>query len=119
MHLTFPLAKAGFKIFDASSVPPLADPAPIIVWISSMNKIEFFCSPSCFITVLSLCSKSPRYLVPAISAPRSSEYIVIFSKTAGIFLSTIFLAKPSAIAVLPTPASPTRSGLFFLLLQRI
>ena len=37
----------------------------------------------------------------------------------GTFFSTIFFAKPSANAVLPTPGSPTNNGLFFNLLQRI
>ena len=32
---------------------------------------------------------------------------------------TTFWAKPSTIAVLPTPGSPIRTGLFFVLLERI
>ena len=35
------------------------------------------------------------------------------ASTSGTSLSTMRLASPSAIAVLPTPASPTNSGLFF------
>ena len=57
--------------------------------------------------------------MPAIKAPKSSEYIILSSSTSGISFSTIFFANPSAIAVLPTPASPTNRGLFFRLLQRI
>jgi hypothetical protein len=39
MHLSVPDDSAGFSRFDASSVPPDAAPAPISVWISSMNRI--------------------------------------------------------------------------------
>ena len=52
---------------------PEAEPAPMMVWISSMNRIApgtFFSAAS---TPLRRFSKSPRYLVPATSAPRSSE----------------------------------------------
>src|SRR6266436_4157647 len=35
------------------------------------------------------------------------------ASTSGTSLSTMRLARPSAMAVLPTPASPTNSGLFF------
>ena len=37
----------------------------------------------------------------------------------GTSFAAIFNASPSAIAVLPTPGSPTNIGLFFLRLQRI
>ena len=73
MHLSAPVDSAGFSRFDASSVPPDAAPAPMIVWISSMNRIDFGLSVSCFSTAFSRCSKSPRYFVPASSAPMSSE----------------------------------------------
>ena len=42
----------------------------------------------------------------------SSEKIVVSASTAGVSPSTILRASPSAIAVLPTPGSPTSSGLF-------
>ena len=38
--------------------------------------------------------------------------MVAFSKTSGVSPCTILRASPSAMAVLPTPGSPTRSGLF-------
>ena len=72
MQRSSPLASAGLIRFDASMTPPEAAPAPITVWISSMNRIEpgfFFSSLS---TPFRRFSKSPRYLVPAISAPMSS-----------------------------------------------
>ncbi len=53
--------------------PPEAAPAPMTVWISSMNRM----APGCFFTSASTAfsrfSKSPRYLVPATSEPMSSE----------------------------------------------
>ena len=49
----------------------------------------------------------------------SSENIFDSFKKSGISLFAIFKAKPSAIAVFPTPGSPTRSGLFFFLLPKI
>ena len=52
--------------------PPEAAPAPITVWISSMNRIAPGCFLSSVTTDFSRFSKSPRYLVPAISAPMSS-----------------------------------------------
>ena len=69
-------------------------------------------SANCFITAFKRCSKSPLYLVPANNAPISNEYTTALANTSGISFSTMRLAKPSAIAVLPTPASPTNSGLF-------
>ncbi len=39
MQRSVPEASAGFSKFDASMAPPLVAPAPITVWISSMNKI--------------------------------------------------------------------------------
>ncbi len=43
----------------------------------------------------------------------SSENTVASASTSGTLPSLILRASPSAIAVLPTPGSPTRSGLFF------
>ena len=45
--------------------------------------------------------------------------MVYSSKILGTVLSTIAFANPSAIAVFPTPASPTNIGLFFLLLDKM
>ena len=73
MHLISPLPSAGFNRFDTSNEPPEADPAPIIVCISSIKRIGLFSFDRKFNTPLSLFSKSPLYLVPAISAAISSE----------------------------------------------
>ena len=59
-------------------------------------------------------SNSPRYFVPAMSAPRSSEITRLPRRFSGTSDCTIRTASPSAIAVLPTPGSPISTGLFFV-----
>ena len=44
MQRSSPFASAGLIRFDASIAPPEAAPAPMTVWISSMNRI----APGCF-----------------------------------------------------------------------
>ena len=39
MQRSTPDCKAGFNRFEASMAPPEVAPAPITVWISSMNRI--------------------------------------------------------------------------------
>ena len=114
-----PLARIGFNIFDASKAPSVF-PAPTKVWISSMNKII---SPSEFLissrTAFNLSSNSPLNLAPAIKLPISNEKIILFFNPSGTSLFTILWANPSTIAVLPTPGSPIKTGLFFVLLDKI
>ena len=45
--------------------------------------------------------------------------MVLFFKIAGTSPETILLASPSTTAVLPTPASPISTGLFFVFLHKI
>ena len=49
----------------------------------------------------------------------SSDRMVLSFMMAGSLPSTIWAARPSAIAVFPTPGSPIRIGLFLVLLIRI
>ncbi len=86
---------------------PVVAPAPTMVWISSMKRMAcgIFFTPA--MTPLSRCSNSPRNLVPASSAPMSSDQTEAFSSTWGTFFSWMASASPSAMAVLPTPGSPT------------
>ena len=106
-----PLPKAGLKIF-AASMAPSAAPAPTMVCISSTNRIT---SPSLRIsanTSRSRSSNSPRYFVPATRLD-ICKLTNRFSRSCGGTLpAAILWAKPSAIAVFPTPGSPTRAGLF-------
>jgi hypothetical protein len=73
MQRSSPFASTGLIRLEASIVPPLAEPAPMMVWISSMNRIACGSFFSAARTPFRRFSKSPRYLVPATSAPRSSE----------------------------------------------
>ncbi|MNL75543.1 hypothetical protein D3C87_2013670 [compost metagenome] len=84
-----------------------------------MNRTAFGLSLSDLSTPFRRCSKSPRYLVPASSAPMSSEYTTASARISGTSFCVMRQAKPSAIAVLPTPASPTSSGLFLRRRHRI
>ena len=63
---------------------------------------------------MSRSSNSPRYFAPAISAPRSRATTRFSRRPSGTSPRTIRWASPSAIAVLPTPGSPMRTGLFFV-----
>ena len=62
-----------------------------------------------------LSSNSPLYLAPATKLAKFNSHIVLFFNDAGTSPLTILLASPSTIAVLPTPASPIRTGLFLVL----
>mmetsp|Transcript_115187 Transcript_115187/g.199880 ORF Transcript_115187/g.199880 Transcript_115187/m.199880 type:complete len:328 (+) Transcript_115187:1191-2174(+) len=118
MHCSSPRARAGFIRF-AASMAPSAEPAPTSVWISSMKRIMSSDLVTSSIISLSLCSNSPRYLVSETSNPSSSESTLLpFSRT-GTLSSTMSCARPSAIAVLPTPGSPMSTGLFLRRRQRI
>ena len=118
IHFISPLANAGFNILEAS-IAPSAPPAPTIVWISSMKIIissSFFNS---FITFFRRSSNSPLYLAPAIIDVISNIKSLLSLRLSGASPDTIFWANPSIIAVLPTPGSPIRQGLFFILLHKI
>ncbi len=119
MQRSRPEARAGLSRLDASMVPPLVAPAPMMVWISSMKRMLPGCFSSALSTALMRFSKSPRNLVPASSAPMSSEYTVEPSSGLGASPLWIFCASPSTMAVFPTPASPMRSGLFLRRRARI
>ena len=113
-----PLASKGFKIL-AASIAPSAAPAPTIVWISSMKSITspaFFTSFKAF---LILSSKSPLYLLPATIPEISSVTTLLSFKISGTSPDAIFWANPSTAAVLPTPGSPIKHGLFLVLLDKI
>ncbi len=118
IHLSSPLAKAGLSILAASTAPSAA-PAPTSVWISSIKRTT---SPSAFFTSFSTAfkrsSNSPLYFAPATIAPISKTISLLSFNVSGTVPSTILCAKPSTIAVLPTPGSPIKTGLFFVLLDK-
>jgi hypothetical protein len=67
-----------------------------------------------FSTALRRSSNSPRYLAPAISAPMSSATTRLSFRPSGTSPRTMRWARPSTMAVLPTPGSPISTGLFLV-----
>mmetsp|Transcript_38885 Transcript_38885/g.62796 ORF Transcript_38885/g.62796 Transcript_38885/m.62796 type:complete len:261 (+) Transcript_38885:1672-2454(+) len=117
-----PRESAGFMMFPASIAPPPSPvpPAPTIVWISSIIKMMFRLeSITSLMTFFRRSSNSPRYLVPARSMAKSSCTMRLPCKSSGTSPETILWARPSAMAVFPTPGSPISTGLFFWRLARI
>ena len=114
-----PLASIGLSILPASIAPSVL-PAPTIVCSSSINRM--IC-PSLFFTssrtAFKRSSNSPRYFAPATKAPISNAKIFLSLSPSGTSPRTIRCAKPSTAAVLPTPGSPIKTGLFFVLRERI
>ncbi len=70
-------------------------------------------------TALSRSSNSPRNFAPASSEAMSSESTRLFLSVSGTSPLTMRCARPSTIAVLPTPGSPISTGLFFVRRCRI
>src|SRR5579859_5954523 len=114
-----PRASAGLSMFEAS-MEPSAAPAPTKVCNSSMNRI--ICpsaSVISFNTAFKRSSNSPRNFAPATSAARSSATSRLVFSTSGTSPETMRCARPSTMAVLPTPGSPISTGLFFVRRARI
>ncbi len=112
MVRSVPRASAGLSRLAASPVPA-APPAPISVCASSMKRmigVGLPCTSS--MTERRRCSNSPFIEAPACSRPMSSASSRTPWSEGGTSPLTIFWAKPSTTAVLPTPASPVRIGLF-------
>ena len=84
-----------------------------------MNRTASFVLRSSSMIFLSRSSNSPRYFVPATSEPMSRVRTRLLSRVSGTSPATIRWARPSAMAVLPTPGSPIRAGLFFVRRDRI
>src|SRR5207245_10179157 len=111
-------ARAGLSMLPAS-IAPSAAPAPTMVCSSSMKRITW---PSEAVTSLSTAfsrsSNSPRNFVPAISCPMSRATMRLSLSPSGTSPSTTRRASPSTMAVLPTPGSPLRTGLFLVRRER-
>ena len=103
----------------AASMAPSAEPAPTMVWSSSTKRITLPARRTSASTFFTRSSNSPRYLVPATMADRSRAMSRLERSSSGTSPATIFRARPSATAVLPTPGSPMRAGLFFCRRERI
>mmetsp|Transcript_12292 Transcript_12292/g.45771 ORF Transcript_12292/g.45771 Transcript_12292/m.45771 type:complete len:296 (-) Transcript_12292:558-1445(-) len=119
MHCSSPLARGTFSKFEMSNPPPPPDPLrlptapdPTNVCTSSMTKTT---SPRCLISStrpVTRCSSSPRSFAPAMSNPTSRETTFLCARKSGTSPLAMRNANPSAIAVLPTPGSPSKIGLF-------
>ena len=118
MHWISPRDSAGFRMLAASSEPS-AEPAPTSVCSSSMKMMAFWFSISSFMMVFSRSSNWPRYLVPATISERSSARMRLSARNDGTSPSAMRCARPSTMAVLPTPGSPISTGLFLVRRQRI
>ena len=117
-HWISPRLRAGLSMLEAS-IAPSAPPAPTMVCSSSMNRITSGFSRISAMICLRRSSNWPRYLVPATTLARSRVKISLSRSRAGTLPSMIRVAKPSTMAVLPTPGSPISTGLFFLRRLRI
>ncbi|MNK90415.1 hypothetical protein D3C87_1104670 [compost metagenome] len=107
-----PRASAGFSRLAASE-PPVAPPAPINVCASSINRMIALGDPlTSSITPLRRRSNSPFTLAPACNSPMSRDSSSTPRSGGGTSPATMRKARPSTMAVLPTPASPTTIGLF-------
>ncbi len=114
MVCSSPRASIGFSMF-AASIDPSAAPAPTTVCSSSMKRTIWpSASDTSFRTAFRRSSNSPRYFAPAISAPMSSATMRLSFSPSGTSPRTIRWARPSTMAVLPTPGSPISTGLFFV-----
>ena len=107
-----PRDSGGFKM-AAASMEPSAEPAPMSVCISSMNRMISPASITSLMHFFRRSSNSPRYFDPATSALTSSVNRRLPRRMSGTWFDTMSCARPSATAVLPTPGSPMSSGLFF------
>ena len=119
MQCSSPRASMGFSMLPASIAPSVL-PAPTMRCSSSIKRMI---SPSELLTssrtALRRSSNSPLYFAPATSAPISSAKICLSFRLSGTSPATILWANPSTAAVLPTPGSPIKTGLFFDFLDRI
>ena len=118
MHWISPRERAGLSTLEASMAPS-APPAPTRVCSSSMKRMVFFARRTSFITALIRSSNWPRYFVPATIIARSSTTMRRSASSSGTSPLTTRWAKPSTMAVLPTPASPSSTGLFLVRRPRI
>jgi hypothetical protein len=98
-----------------ASIAPSALPAPTMVWISSMKTMVWPSSAATSLsTDFSRSSNSPRYFAPASSKAMSSTSTRLLFSDSGTSPATMRCARPSTMAVLPTPGSPISTGLFLV-----
>ena len=107
-----PADSSGLSSVARSIVPPDTAPAPTIECISSTKRIGFGRALERRDDGLEPFLEVAAEPVPARSAPVSSAYTSASFNTPWTSSCRSREASPSAIAVLPTPDSPTNTGLF-------
>ena len=118
MHWISPRESEGLSMLEASMLPS-APPAPMMVWSSSMKRMTLPAAWISFMMRLRRSSNSPRYLVPATTDARSRARMRLRASSGGASPRAKRCARPSTMAVLPTPGSPTRTGLFLVRRERM
>ena len=115
MQRSSPRARGGLRRLAASSPSGPSRPPPTRASSSSTNTMTSGWARASAITPCTRSSKAARSSVPPRRAPMLSSTMRLPASTAGSRPSAARIAIASTIAVLPTPASPTRTGLFRLL----
>ena len=117
MQAMSPLARAGFSSAPTSEDPGIP-PAPMMECTSSMNRTRpgWLASASTF---CQRCWSSPTTPAPATRFDGWSAMIRRPRRAGGTAPATICWARPSTMAVFPTPAGPIRAGLRFFRRQRM
>ena len=114
-----PRARAGLRML-AASIAPDDLPAPTSVWISSMkSRISPSLAVTSCTTAFRRSSNSPWYLAPAIRAPHVERVDRLRFQVLGHVAVDDTPGDTLGDGRLPTPASPTRIGLFFVRRERI
>ena len=114
-----PRASSGLRMF-AASIAPSGAPAPSTVCSSSRNRtIRPSDSTASLSASLKRFSNWPRNWAPAIMPDRSRATMRVPWSVSGTSSRWMRSARPSAIAVLPTPASPISTALFLRRRARI
>ncbi len=97
MHLSSPEASTGLSRLEASIAPPEAAPAPMMVWISSMNRIAF----GLFLELLQHGLQALFEIAAVLGAGEQCAHVERIDRAlrqhVGHVASTMRLARPSAI----------------------
>ena len=113
-----PLERAGFNMLPAFIELSCSMP-PTILCSSSIARIMLEYAAHSSITPFILASNWPLNWVPATIAVMSRRYTCLFASFCGTSPDAIWSARAFNTAVLPTPGSPIKAGLFLLRLFSI
>ena len=116
---TSPRPSAGLRMF-AASIAPSALPAPMMVCSSSIKRMMSPARRTSRSTDFTRSLKIPAVLRPCEHRRDiQRHYALVFKLCRCLPLRNAHRQAPSATAVLPTPGSPTSTGLFLLRRERI